>query len=283
MNTWEEAVESLRNDPGQEWLVRACYYDDPLLDAANRYVNDDEWKAVKSLLPPTPGKVLDIGAGRGISSYAFAKNGWEVTALEPNPSLVVGAGAIASLAKLGNCNIQVVEEWGESLPFSDEIFDVVYGRAVFHHARDLESFCEEASRVLKPGGLFLITREHVISKHQDLEIFLKNHPLHHLYGGEAAYLLEEYENAISAAGLCIVKRIGPASSPINYFPHTQEEHWKTLKATLIKTLGWKGGYYALPLLRSSKFRSWVEGIHDESDSLAGRLYSFLCEKRRIGT
>ena len=42
-------------------------------------------------------QALDLGAGRGISSYALAREGWQVTALEPDPSMLIGAGAIRSL------------------------------------------------------------------------------------------------------------------------------------------------------------------------------------------
>jgi hypothetical protein len=35
--TWEEAVLWLRNQPDQAELVRACFYDDPLPAAAERY------------------------------------------------------------------------------------------------------------------------------------------------------------------------------------------------------------------------------------------------------
>ena len=54
----------------------------------------------------------------------------------------------------------------------------------------------EMHRVLKPGGIFIAAREHVISKEADLEKFLEQHPLHHLYGGEHAFLLERYIEAL---------------------------------------------------------------------------------------
>ena len=46
MITWEEAVEQLRRDPAQEELVRSCYYDDPLIAAAERFAASEEWEAV---------------------------------------------------------------------------------------------------------------------------------------------------------------------------------------------------------------------------------------------
>ncbi|MES0488496.1 MAG: class I SAM-dependent methyltransferase [Leptospirales bacterium] len=216
--TWEESVLWLRNQPDKSDLVKYCFYDDPLIDAAKRYYNSSEWDAVRNLLPKTLGKALDLGAGRGISSYSLAKDGWEVTALEPDSSEVVGAGAIRSLARLENLNITISEEKGEILPFEENSFDLVYGRAVMHHADDLQRFCEQISRVLKPGGVMFISREHVIDKKEDLQKFLDSHPLHHLYGGENAYLVDEYLSAMKNAGLKVTKVLNPYQSNVNLFP-----------------------------------------------------------------
>ena len=114
--TWEQAVQWLRNQPDQQILVKACYFDDPLLEAAKRFWKSEEWKAIADLFPVPHGKALDMGAGRGISSYAMAKDGWHVTALEPDPSELVGAGAINAIAKHGNLKISVVSEYSEKLP-----------------------------------------------------------------------------------------------------------------------------------------------------------------------
>src|SRR3990170_4160635 len=121
--SWEEAVLWLRAQRDQVELVRACFFDDPLIDAAERYYASSEWDAVRSLLGPAGGHALDVGAGRGISSYALARDGWRVTALEPDPSPVVGAEAIKQLAMASNSPIEVIREWGESLPFPDASLD----------------------------------------------------------------------------------------------------------------------------------------------------------------
>ena len=62
--------------------MRACFFDDPLAAAAERYYRSSEWAAVRALLPPRPGLALDLGSGRGISAYALARDGWRVVALE---------------------------------------------------------------------------------------------------------------------------------------------------------------------------------------------------------
>jgi SAM-dependent methyltransferase len=127
----------------------------------------------------------------GAASPALAREGFRVTALEPDPSAIVGAAAIRALAAEAGLPIDVVEEFSERLPFADDAFDLVFARAVLHHTRDLEGACREMFRVLRPDGIFIAAREHVISKDDDLGKFLKQHPLHHLYGGENAFLLTD--------------------------------------------------------------------------------------------
>ena len=248
--SWEEAVLWLKAQPDQVEFVQACFFDDPLLDAAERYYASSEWDAVRSLLGPAGGHALDVGAGRGISSYALARDGWRVTALEPDPSTVVGAGAIEELATISNLPVEVVRNWGESLPFPDASFDLVYGRQVLHHARDLPTLCAEMARVLRPGGTFLATREHVIFKDADLAVFLAEHPLHRLYGGENAYRLSEYKRAIKRAGIRLTKVLNPWASAVNLHPRTAADIAELIHArlpfvpafvltpSLLRRLGW---------------------------------------------
>lgn len=60
--TWEEAVQWLRDQPDQQDLVRACYFDDPLLAACERFSGSGEWHETARCLPVV-GHALDVGAG----------------------------------------------------------------------------------------------------------------------------------------------------------------------------------------------------------------------------
>jgi SAM-dependent methyltransferase len=262
--TWEAAVERLRRDPAQKALVEACYYDDPLIAAAGRYQRSPEWAAVRRLIGGPRGRALDLGAGRGIASYALAGDGWQVTSVEPDPSAVVGAGAIRALAAESGLSITVEQRWGEQLPFPDSSFSLVLARAVLHHARDLSALCREAARVLEPGGRFLAIREHVISRKADLAAFLASHPLHRHYGGEHAYLLADYESAMRGAGLRVARRLNPFASDINLSPQTRDQ----LLAG--QPVWWR----ALP--RPLGFR--LLDLAGARSNAPGRLYSFLAVK-----
>lgn len=274
--TWEQAVDWLKSQPDKQELIKACYYDEPLSAAAQRFSESEEWQAVCELLHLwMPGKVLDLGAGNGISSYAFARLGCRVIALEPDPSFIVGAGAIRQLAQQTNLNISVEQTFAETLPFSDRTFDVVYGRQVLHHAANLNQLCREAARVLRPGGLFIATREHIISKPEDLEAFLKSHPLHSLYGGENAFLLSNYRQAILDAGLILKFVYGPYESAINYSPMTQAQNKEKIALFLQRYLG---KALTLRLASQESFVSWVGRCRSWLDQTPGRLYSFVAIK-----
>jgi len=278
--SWEASVQWLRNQSSQQELVRACYFDDPLEQAAERFWRSGEWKAISALLPAQKGAALDLGAGRGISSYALARDGWKVTSLEPDPSDLVGAGAIRSLASASGYDLNIVSEFSEKLPFEDNSFDVVNCRQVLHHARDLPQTCREIFRVLKPGGTMIATREHVLSKKEDLQRFLDSHALHKFYGGENAFLLEEYLGAMTNAGLHVRKALAPLDSPINYFPMTEEQCFEYCTRPVAAVIGRR--LTRMFFSRRHALGQMLLGILiralNKRDNTPGRLYSFLAVK-----
>ena len=268
--SWEEAVCRLRTAPEHTGLVQACFYDDPLQAAACRYWASTEWQAVQRVLGKSRGRALDIGAGRGIAAYALAQDGWAVTALEPDGSDVVGAGAIRALARSTALPIEVVQTWGEQLPFADASFDLVHCRQVLHHARDLPQLCREIGRVLKPGGRVVATREHVISAAHDLQAFLDAHPLHHLYGGEHAYLLADYIGALQRGGLSLEQVLNPYESDINTYPQTTAD----IKRRWASRLRWPW-----PGLIPDLLLSWA-GARVKTP---GRMFSFVGRKPGVSS
>jgi SAM-dependent methyltransferase len=273
--SWEAAVAWLVDQPDKHDIVRECYYESPALAAATRFWQSEEWQTIRTYLPEQKGKALEIGAGRGVSSYALAKDGWEVTALEPDPSDLVGVGSIQNLAKSANLPIAVVQEFGEHLPFPDEEFDVVYARQVLHHARDLGQLCAEVSRVLKPGGTFVAIRDHVLHRKEDLAAFLDAHPLHNLYGGENAYLFSEYRDALRAAPLRIDHSFRSFQTAIHYDKQAKLDIRRKLKERICR----------IPLMAplafvitSNLLFPALLSIASRFDRRPGAAVSFICRK-----
>ncbi len=270
--TWEETIKEIRNNPDFQNLVFETYIEEDLENNVNRFLASEEFhvtlKEITSFTSEKekPLKILDLGAGNGIASISFALSGHTVSALEPDPSDTVGAGAIRKLSSLFNVTgkVDVVEAWGEKLPFKDNVFDVVYGRQVMHHAHSLKEFVSEASRVLKKNGVFITTRDHVIKNDSDKEAFLNRHPLHKFYGGENAFTLKEYSSAIKNAGLKIVRSLDATQTAINYSPWGKEK-----VKSKFSLLG------RIPLL--SDFILYLVKVR--LNNLPGRLHTFLAIRK----
>ena len=273
--SWEQAVRWYRSQPANEAEVRNNYFDLPVRQAAERYEASEEFAEVLKLLGEGEGRsILDLGAGNGIASFALARHGWKVTALEPDQSDEVGAGAIRLLAAETGLPITVVQEFGERLPFPDEAFSAIHARQVLHHATNLELMVRELKRVLQSGGLLLTTRDHIADDEQQLEAFLREHPLHSLYGGEHAYPVAQYIAAFNNAGLRIVGAWGPLQSILNFFPGTERER----QAVLRQVAGHSYFRFGRLLSWSGQFRDSQVERFTRRDRTPGRIYSFLVNK-----
>jgi SAM-dependent methyltransferase len=102
-------------------------------------------------------KLLEIGSGYGTNLAVWLKHfGADAYGAEPGGE-GFDQGYVASqiLLRANGLDPQrVVNTVGESLPFPDESFDIVYSSNVLEHTQVPEQVVAEAFRVLRPGGLF---------------------------------------------------------------------------------------------------------------------------------
>jgi 2-polyprenyl-6-hydroxyphenyl methylase/3-demethylubiquinone-9 3-methyltransferase len=94
-------------------------------------------------------KILDIGCGAGFLTNALAKEHHEVVGVDLSSKSL-------EIAKKSDITKKAayLQAPGEQLPFPDNSFDVISALDFLEHIEEPQRVIQEASRVLKPGGLF---------------------------------------------------------------------------------------------------------------------------------
>jgi demethylmenaquinone methyltransferase/2-methoxy-6-polyprenyl-1,4-benzoquinol methylase len=110
---------------------------------------DRRWREMtRKVLDARPGeKILDLAAGTGVSTVAFARTGAWCVAADFSIGMLRG-GAAREVPKVAADAMR--------LPFADDSFDavtVVFGIRNFHHTL---TALQEMHRVIKPGGRLLV-------------------------------------------------------------------------------------------------------------------------------
>lgn len=102
-------------------------------------------------------RVLDLGAGYGgAARYLADRFGCHVDCL--NLSTTENQRNVEKNRKQGLDHlINVIEGNFEDLPFEDAKYDVVWSQDAILHSNQKYKVFQEASRVLKPGGIFIFT------------------------------------------------------------------------------------------------------------------------------
>jgi ubiquinone/menaquinone biosynthesis C-methylase UbiE len=267
-----EALDHLRADPRYADLIRDIYLGPDPVEEARRFERSAEWRETCRLLRGriARARVVDLGAGAGIASYAFISAGArEVLAVEPWSGAAAGRDAVE---RLGLQGIVSINSMGEDMPIDTDSVDIVYARQTLHHAADLKRMLAEIARVLRPGGVVFTSRDHVVDDTRQLAQFLAGHPVHRLAGGEHAFTLDEYLDAIRSAGLRVERVITPWGSVINLFPWARSEadRQRLLRAPFERRLGAPGRLVARVPGATTLMRRRIE-----SRRPPGRPYSFL--------
>ena len=101
---------------------------------------------------------LDVGCGTGQSSLALAEWSTDVCAIDASESMLKHASSHPAV------HYMIGE--AENLPFTDHQFDLVFVASSLHWF-ERRKFLSEVSRVLRPGGKFLIYDSYIVEGLKD--------------------------------------------------------------------------------------------------------------------
>jgi SAM-dependent methyltransferase len=95
-----------------------------------------------------PGLVVDLGAGTGLSTRAWADRAERVVGIEPNPRMIAHARAATQVPGIG-----YLVAFGHRTGLASGRADVVTCAQAFHWMEPAPVLAE-AARILRPGGVF---------------------------------------------------------------------------------------------------------------------------------
>jgi len=98
---------------------------------------------------------LDVGCGAGHTSAAVAPYAERVTAVDITAGMLQQTEALCAERGITNVQVQVGDVL--ELPFEQEYFDAIVTRYSAHHWANPEQAVRECWRVLKPGGIFILS------------------------------------------------------------------------------------------------------------------------------
>lgn len=179
-----------------QYTTRASAYVNSAVHAAGQDLD-----LIAQLLANQRGAVaLDVGCGGGHLTYRLAPLVSQVVACDLAESMLAAVAEQASLRGLPNIATRAAA--AESLPFEVATFDVVATRFSAHHWHAFAEGLAEMARVLKPGGLALMSD--VVSPGVSLlDTWLQTLELlrdpSHVRDASTA----EWDAALAAAGLAI--------------------------------------------------------------------------------
>jgi len=111
-----------------------------------------EMPTTLSLIGNVKGKrILDLGCGPGFHAKKFTESGAKVKGIDISQKLIKLAKKEAPQAEL------IVGDIEKRLPYKKSEFDIVVSSLVFGHIKDWNFPFNEINRVLKKGGIFVLS------------------------------------------------------------------------------------------------------------------------------
>lgn len=145
-------------------------------------------------------RALDIATGGGHTALAVAPHVDSVVASDLTPRMLDAAREHIESQGVTNVTFEIAD--AEHLPFEDASFDIVTCRIAPHHFGDVQAFCNEVARVLRPGGRFVLM-DSVSPDDPELDAFINELEWRRDTTHVRSYSLAEWQSYIEDAGLTV--------------------------------------------------------------------------------
>lgn len=182
-------------------------------ESASSGAHDVVFQLVRSYVPS--GRVLDVPCGSGAFTRRLLQSGYTTCAADFNTH-----DAIPEDASFHQTDMN------EPLPFDDDSFDGVVSIEGIEHIKRPFDFVQECSRILRPGGLLIITTPNVSSLRSRWRWFLTG------FHNKSKYPLDELNPAPR-------HHINMISFPqMRYMLHTSGFHIEQIATNRVKPISW---------------------------------------------
>jgi SAM-dependent methyltransferase len=102
--------------------------------------------------------VLDLCCGSGLPGQIIARRAGRVIGVDLDPQQIVDAEWHRRHSRVG-ARVALMHANAEQLPLEDRTVDVCISLCSIEHIADARRACYEVHRVLRPGGLFVLTAD----------------------------------------------------------------------------------------------------------------------------
>jgi len=161
--------------------------------------------------------LVDIGCGGGLISEPMARTGAKVTGVDASEKNI----AVATLhAQKSALDIRYLATSAEQLAASGEQFDIVLALEIIEHVADIDVFYDALVKLVKPGGLIILSTMNRTPKSYAMAIVGAEYILRWLPRGTHSWSKfikpSEMSRALTTRGLAIRETQGMVFAPLEW-------------------------------------------------------------------